>query len=150
VAGWSGILEGFLQSTASPAELKRYNRVILSSSATFGVVLWGLTRQAVASQVGVSTESALVYASTASMAVRALCGWRYAVRFFRASQGLAIRDLLPSNATVLAVAASAVLLRAVAWRLPFAEDPTAVLPLKAYGSVVLTALSTGVGALGIM
>ncbi|PWN21039.1 Rft-1-domain-containing protein [Microstroma glucosiphilum] len=150
VAGWSGILEGFLQSTASPTELKRYNRVILSSSATFGVVLWTLTRERVAREVGVSTEEALLYASTASMAVRALFGWRYAVGFFKRSQELALTDLLPSRATVLTTAASAGLLRAVASRLPFSEDPMAVLPLKAYGPVVLAALSTGVGALGIM
>lgn len=150
VAGWSGILEGFLQSTASPTELKAYNRVILSSSATFGAVLWGLTRRCVTKEVGVSTEAALVYASTASMALRALCGWRYAGRFFRDSQGLAVRELLPSKATVVTVAASGVLLRAVSWQLPLTEDPTAVLPLKAYGPVMLAALSTGVGALGIM
>ncbi|PWN28528.1 Rft-1-domain-containing protein [Jaminaea rosea] len=141
VLGWSGILEGFLQSTAGRDQLRRYNGVILGSSATFGASLWGLTRV-------VSTEEALVLASAAAMAVRAAYGWRHAREeaFF---PQLSLGGLRPSLPTLCALGFAAIVTRATS--VATADVASGGMKgLASYAGLVGTAVTTGVGCLGVV
>lgn len=146
-AGWSGILEGFLQSTASERQLKTYNKVIIASSLTFGGAVWALTRKHTLT-AAISTEEALVCASTLAMGVRALWGWRYSKAFFETSpQGLALRRLLPSTATTLAIVGAGIALRAIASGIDIASKSAA---LRLYAPLIGTAATVGVAVLGVI
>lgn len=140
--GWSGILEGFLQSTASQSQLRSYNLVIVASSVTFGASLWILTGPA--QQVfGVSIEEALVYASALSMSVRAVSGANYASRLLR---GPSLRRLGPSRQSCMAILLAAMSLRAVASRVE-RQDPK---DLRSYGPLIGCAVSCGLGSLAVL
>ncbi|CAO1626003.1 unnamed protein product [Jaminaea pallidilutea] len=147
--GWAGILEGFLQSTASESELKHYNSIILASSITFGLTLWAQTQMTL-----VTTEGGLIMASTLAMAVRAAWGWRYASNFFlarKSSQTISLRDVKPSNATLSALVAAAAMNVWVASTGASvdgsisSEHPRS---LNAYVPILLTSFSTGLAVLG--
>ncbi|KAK0558299.1 Oligosaccharide translocation protein rft1 [Tilletia horrida] len=75
VMGFNGILEGFLQATASEAELGTYSGVMIVSSAGFVAALAGFSHQ------GVGGEIALVYANSLALGLRALWSWRYVLSF---------------------------------------------------------------------
>lgn len=147
--GWAGILEGFLQSTASESELKQYNSIILASSVTFGLTLWAQTQTNL-----VTTEEALISASTLAMAVRAAWGWRYASKFFlarKSSQTISLRDVKPSNATLSALVAAAAMNVWVASTGAGVDDSISskhTSSLNAYVPILLTSVSTGVAVLG--
>lgn len=133
VLGWSGILEGFIQSTASQCELKRYNLVILASSATFGGSLW-LFRGYRLGTLAITTEEALVYSSALAMMVRGIWGWKYAQAFFPV---LEFRSLVPSWPTISAVIAGAAATRAH-------RGAEFALSLAAYMPLAVTAAVTGI------
>lgn len=105
VAGISGILEGFVQSTASEQGLKRYNQVIMMSSAGFVVALFAF------SMAGIfSPEEALVFSSALSMLIRATAGWIYVSKVFR-NTPLGSLSLLPLKETTLLITLGGLLAR---------------------------------------
>ncbi|CAO1613527.1 unnamed protein product [Parajaminaea phylloscopi] len=141
VLGWSGILEGFLQSTASQAQLKRYNYVILASSISFGGSLWVLNGRRIPS-VAVSTEEALVYSSAIAMAVRAIWGWRYARSCF---SELSVGSLGPSWPTLGLMTLGAAYSRATVGPLVLDSIGSYTLPVaRATGTAVLALASTAI------
>ncbi|CAD6887626.1 unnamed protein product [Tilletia laevis] len=77
VMGFNGILEGFLQATASEAELGTYSGVMIASSAAFVAALAGF------SHLLSGGETALVYANSLALALRAAWSWAYVLRFVR-------------------------------------------------------------------
>ncbi|KAE8219075.1 hypothetical protein CF319_g7162 [Tilletia indica] len=77
VMGFNGILEGFLQATASEAELGTYSGVMIASSAAFVGALAGFSR------LFNGGETALVYANSLALALRAAWSWAYVLRFVR-------------------------------------------------------------------
>lgn len=139
VAGFSGILEGLVQSVASEEQLKRYSRVILGSSLGFVLALYSLTRF-----TSLTIEESLVFASTISMLIRAFAGWRFAKRFF-GSRPLTLGSLLPSKQTSLMAVTGAVVARRAA---SASLSGSAKLGLSTHMPVLVAAATFGLASLG--
>ena len=72
---YNGVLEAFLASVCTPADLRAQSRMMAAASvALIATALSG-------ARVFGAGDVALVWASTVSMAVRALYAWRFARRF---------------------------------------------------------------------
>lgn len=147
IAGISGILEGFVQTTASQKELKKYNRVILGGSIVFVAMVWILIRLT-------TVEEALVYASTCSMMVRAIYGWVYARTFFAKTPSDSQHSsfghgLLPSSHVIGHLMGAAISLRWVSANLvkryPWKTGLYSL--MLTWAPVLMTALTCGLGAL---
>ncbi|KAL9938224.1 hypothetical protein V8E36_002847 [Tilletia maclaganii] len=113
VMGFNGILEGFLQATASEAELGTYSAVMIASSGAFVASLAAFSRlpSSASSKLGSSSssESALVYANSLALTLRAVWSWAYVLRFVRdtAKTRTATRDTLTSDGKQSAAAPAA-------------------------------------------
>ncbi|KAK0557160.1 Oligosaccharide translocation protein rft1 [Tilletia horrida] len=95
VMGFNGILEGFLQATASERELGNYSVLMVGSSAAFVLALFfGSSPSASSNKSG---ETALVYANSLALAIRAIWSWVYVVRFI--SRGRSLPQAPASDST---------------------------------------------------
>ncbi|SPO36994.1 related to nuclear division protein Rft1 [Pseudozyma flocculosa] len=90
----NGITEGFLQSTASKAQVERYSKVLIAASVSFAASLW-LSQAIPPSLAGATggTETLLVWANAFGLGIRALYCWSFLVRYFGAATKLVSRDV---------------------------------------------------------
>ena len=72
---YNGVLEAFLASVCTPADLRAQSRMMAAASAAL------IATALAGARVFDAGDAALVWANTASMAVRALYAWRFARRF---------------------------------------------------------------------
>ncbi|KAI0249062.1 Rft-1-domain-containing protein [Lactifluus subvellereus] len=105
---YNGVLEAFFASVCTPADLQAQSRMMAGASVSLVVTTIGGSRLL---SVG---DTALVWANTASMAVRALYAWRF-VRRYCAARGqptlIGWKGLLPPMGVVVAFVAAAVCTR---------------------------------------
>ncbi|KAI3625617.1 hypothetical protein CBS9595_000978 [Malassezia furfur] len=112
VMGVNGIVEAFLQSTAPPATLASYSRVLVGASATFVAVL--AAGRAIFPALGCDANSVLVWANIAGLAVRVGVCLRYMARAYAAWPQVPAPRLiasLPSRAVLVTLLVSGVALR---------------------------------------
>ena len=110
---FNGVLEAFLASTASPADLRAQARALLLFSALFVAGAAGLARGAGMGDAG------LVWANVGNLALRAAYAWRFARRFFEGKgegEGglLEVRRAVPPAPVLAAFAVAGVAVRASA------------------------------------
>ena len=105
---FNGVLEAFFASVCTPADLQDQSRMMAAASVSLVVTAIGGSRL-----VGMG-DTALVWANTMSMAVRALYCWRF-VRRYCAARGqstlIGWNELLPPMGIVVAFVAAAVCTR---------------------------------------
>jgi oligosaccharide translocation protein RFT1 len=105
---YNGILEAFFASVCTPADLQAQSRMMAGASVSLVVTAIGGSRL-----LGMG-DTALVWANTASMAVRALYAWRFMRRYCaaRGQPGLiGWSNLIPPRGVVVAFVAAAVCTR---------------------------------------
>ena len=108
---FNGVLEAFLASTASPADLRAQARWLLVFSALFVAAAAGLARGAGMGDAG------LVWANVGNLVLRAGYAWRFARRFFEGKgEGglLQGRRAVPPAPVLVAFAIAGVAVRASA------------------------------------
>ena len=108
---FNGVLEAFLASTASPADLRAQARWLLLFSALFVAAAAGLARGAGMGDAG------LVWANVGNLALRAGYAWRFARKFFEGKgEGglLQARRAVPPAPVLVAFAVAGVAVRASA------------------------------------
>ncbi|KAH9979915.1 Rft protein-domain-containing protein [Lactifluus volemus] len=105
---FNGVLEAFFASVCTPADLQDQSRMMAGASVSLVVAAFGGSRL-----LGMG-DTALVWANTMSMAVRALYCWRF-VRRYCAARGpstlIGWNELLPPMGVVVAFVAAAVCTR---------------------------------------
>jgi oligosaccharide translocation protein RFT1 len=105
---YNGVLEAFFASVCTPADLQAQSRMMAGASISLVVTTIGASRL-----LGLG-DTALVWANTVSMAVRALYAWRF-VRRYCAARGhftlIGWNELLPPMGVVVAFVAAAVCTR---------------------------------------
>lgn len=72
---YNGVLEAFVASVCTPADLRAQSRMMAAASAAL------IATALAGARVFGAGDTALVWANTVSMAVRALYAWRFARRF---------------------------------------------------------------------
>ncbi|KAH9031482.1 Rft protein-domain-containing protein, partial [Lactarius hengduanensis] len=113
---YNGVLEAFLTSVCTPADLRAQSRMLAATSAAL------IATALAGARVFGAGDAALVWANnTASMAVRALYAWRFARRFCKAravphrqretERALGLAALRPPLGVLVAFAAAAVCTR---------------------------------------
>lgn len=148
---FNGLLEGFLQACASPAQLSRYDGVLMGASALFVATLTGLSAVRWPGQEArlVSAEVALVLASSLSTWTRALYSYRFARRFLEQSgqgnrgqsgsnsgQAFSLQAILPSGRFAGALVMCAALLYRNAFYIP-AESWQVPWSTRAYNHIIM-------------
>lgn len=105
---YNGILEAFFASVCTPSDLQAQSRMMAAASVTLVVTAIGGSRL-----LGMG-DTAMVWANTVSMAVRALYAWGF-VRRYCAARGqpklISWRALLPPTSVVAMFAAAAICTR---------------------------------------
>jgi oligosaccharide translocation protein RFT1 len=105
---YNGILEAFFASVCTPSDLQAQSRMMAAASVTLVVTAIGGSRL-----LGMG-DTAMVWANTVSMAVRALYAWGF-VRRYCAARGqpdlMSWRALLPPTGVVVVFAAAGVCTR---------------------------------------
>lgn len=104
---FNGLLEGFLQASATPKQLTRYDAVLVGASGCFIAFLalmtspWSPFLQDSRSLLSVPPEIALVLASTFSTYIRAIYCFRFATKFFSSTQqdSFSFQSILPKRLT---------------------------------------------------
>jgi len=111
VMACNGVLEAFFASVCTPADLQAQSRMMAAASVSLVLTAIG------GSGVLGMGDTALVWANTVSMAVRALYAWRF-VRGYCAARGqpnlIGWSALLPQRGVLVAFAAAAVCTRLTA------------------------------------
>jgi len=105
---YNGVLEAFFASVCTPADLRAQSRMMTAASISLVVTTIGGSRL-----FGMG-DTALVWANTVSMAIRALYAWRFVQRYCAArGQPKLIRwsALLPPSGVMVAFAAAALCTR---------------------------------------
>jgi oligosaccharide translocation protein RFT1 len=105
---YNGVLEAFFASVCTPADLRAQSRMMTAASICLVVTTIGGSRL-----LGMG-DTALVWANTVSMAMRALYAWRFVQRYCAArAQPNLIRwsALLPPSGVMVAFAAAALCTR---------------------------------------
>ncbi|KAH9022329.1 Rft-1-domain-containing protein [Lactarius pseudohatsudake] len=112
---YNGVLEAFLASVCTPADLRAQSRMMAAASAAL------IATALAGARVFGAGDVALVWANTASMAVRALYAWRFARKFCKArtvhhrqretERALGLAALRPPLGVLVAFAAAAVCTR---------------------------------------
>ncbi|KAH9054029.1 Rft protein-domain-containing protein [Lactarius deliciosus] len=112
---YNGVLEAFLASVCTPADLRAQSRMMAAASAAL------IATALAGARVFGAGDAALVWANTESMAVRALYAWRFARRFCKAralphrqretERALGLAGLRPPLGVLVAFAAAAVCTR---------------------------------------
>ncbi|KAH9032835.1 Rft-1-domain-containing protein [Lactarius hengduanensis] len=112
---YNGVLEAFLASVCTPADLRAQSRMMAAASAAL------IATALAGARVFGAGDVALVWANTASMAVRALYAWRFARKFCEAravphrqretERALGLAALRPPLGVLVAFAAAAVCTR---------------------------------------
>jgi oligosaccharide translocation protein RFT1 len=105
---YNGVLEAFLASVCTPADLRAQSRMMAAASAAL------IATALAGARVFGAGDTALVWANTVSMVVRALYAWRFARRFCTARaapqetvRALGIAALCPPLGVLAAFAAAA-------------------------------------------
>lgn len=120
IMGINGIVEGFVQSVASEAQVNRYSRVLLIASAGFIMALAMMNVLVDRSNVMefVLGKTALVWANAFSLAIRAAWCWSFVIAYVgRAATNkkhtfdVSPRAALPSSSTLVMFALVAAILR---------------------------------------
>ncbi|CAO1634131.1 unnamed protein product [Sympodiomycopsis kandeliae] len=142
-AGFSGMLEGFVQSVADAAHLRSYNKAIIASSAAFVIVVAALTSFGI-----YSTEENLVFASTVSMLVRASAGWHFTRRIL-ADNMVPFKALLPSRHTIVITLVGGLVVRKTLLTIPQFETslPSSRDILFAYRPVITFSAGAAVASM---
>lgn len=113
---FNGLLEGFLQACATPAQLTRYAYVLAAASLLFITSLFALQRYPI-----VSAERGLILASSMSTLARAAYSYHFTSNYLaRKRSSLVISSLVPHPITLATFALSAVTVR---WA-PFSTEDT--------------------------
>ncbi|SNX82089.1 related to nuclear division protein Rft1 [Melanopsichium pennsylvanicum] len=81
IMGINGIVEGFVQSVASEAQIKKYSRVLVGASVGFVGVLAGINT-VVDKEKSILAKTGLVWANALSLCVRAWWCWRFLITYF--------------------------------------------------------------------
>ena len=105
---YNGILEAFFASVCSPADLRTQSRMMVAASLTL------VATTLAGSQLFGMGDTALVWANTVSMAVRALYAWRFVQRYCAARGQPSLISwgaLLPPWGVLSAFAAAAICTR---------------------------------------
>ncbi|KAH8984416.1 hypothetical protein EDB92DRAFT_1886786 [Lactarius akahatsu] len=112
---YNGVLEAFLAYVCTPADLRAQSHMMAAASAALIVTVLAGAR------VFGAGDAALVWANTASMAVRAVYSWRFAHRFCKVramphrqretERALGLAALRPPLGVLVAFAAAAVCTR---------------------------------------
>ncbi|KAH8984422.1 Rft-1-domain-containing protein [Lactarius akahatsu] len=112
---YNGVLEAFVAYVCTPADLRSQSRMMAAASAVL------IATALAGARVFGAGDAALVWANTASMAVRALYAWRFARRFCKAravahrqretERALRLAALRPPLGVLVTFAAAAVCTR---------------------------------------
>ncbi|KAI0781536.1 Rft-1-domain-containing protein [Trametes elegans] len=124
---FNGVLEAFLASAASPADLRAQSRWMLVFSAAFVAAAVGFAQGLAMGDAG------LVWANVANLTLRAAYAWAFVRRFFRdagAADAVRWRRAVPPFPVLSAFAVAAAMVRASA--IKYRDVPTNILAQKGH------------------